>query len=60
MTWTCLFGLHRPSTVSIARAASGFRALCESCGAALERSQEGRWSPAPPLAARPLHGRRSA
>jgi hypothetical protein len=58
MAWGCIFGSHRPSSVSVARSASGLRALCNGCGLPLERSQEGRWTPALPLAAQPIRSRR--
>jgi hypothetical protein len=60
MAWFCIFGAHRPSTVSVARTASGLRALCDGCGLPLERSKEGRWAPAPPLAAQTTGNRRQA
>jgi len=60
MAWSCIFGSHRPSSVSVARTASGLRALCDGCGLPLERSEKGRWTPAPPLAAQAKRETREA
>ena len=51
MSLRCLIGAHRPSLVSILKAKGrGWVALCDGCGARLERTDEGRWSVSKPLA----------
>jgi hypothetical protein len=45
----CLFGVHRPSPVSMARRGHAFVALCDQCARPLERSSEGRWVASEPL-----------
>lgn len=45
----CVFGLHRPSLVSVARKDRRLEALCEGCGSPLERAENGRWAASIPL-----------
>lgn len=55
MSFSCLFGWHRPSLSSIRRKGSGYVSLCESCARPLERPEQGRWVASEPLDARPSH-----
>ncbi len=48
----CLFRVHRPMLTSITRRQDRYTALCDSCGLPIERSEEGRWTAAEPLATR--------
>jgi hypothetical protein len=52
MSLRCFFGAHRPMLASIIRREQGFSALCDDCALPLERTDEGRWTPAVPLATR--------
>lgn len=56
----CVFGLHRPSLVSVARKGRRLEALCEGCGSGLERAENGRWTAAIPLVAQAEPLRKSA
>jgi hypothetical protein len=49
MSLRCFFGVHRPLLTSIKRRELGFSALCDDCALPLERSDDGRWTPAAPL-----------
>jgi hypothetical protein len=50
MSLRCYFGVHRPLLTSILRRGTGFVALCDSCSMPLQRSEEGGWKAAEPLA----------
>ena len=41
--------MHRPSLGSILRKKTGYIALCDGCGAPLQRREDGRWGPCEPL-----------
>jgi hypothetical protein len=45
----CLFGRHRPMLTSILSRDGGFTALCDDCGAPIERVDGGRWTQSQPL-----------
>lgn len=47
---SCIFGKHRVSLNSIVRRSWGYTALCERCGQPLERTADGHWREAEPLA----------
>jgi hypothetical protein len=49
MSLLCLFGRHNPSLHSVARSATGYRALCDACARPLERTSSGRWYASEPL-----------
>jgi hypothetical protein len=51
MRWKCGLGLHTPSLITIARKRDRLHALCEGCGAPLERNAQGRWKTGRPLIA---------
>jgi len=51
MSLRCIFGLHRPSLTSVTRKGADLHALCEGCDIPLQKSEDGRWAPAQPLAA---------
>lgn len=44
MSLLCLLGRHRPMLTSILRREHGFSALCDHCGAPIEREEGGRWT----------------
>ena len=44
MSLLCLLGRHRPMLTSIIRREQGFSALCDHCGAPIERGDHGRWT----------------
>jgi hypothetical protein len=58
MSLRCLFGIHRPSPVSMARRGQGFIAHCEHCARPLERGPDGAWVASEPLDMSPEAGRR--
>jgi hypothetical protein len=58
MSLRCLFGVHRPSPVSMAKRGQGFIALCEQCARPLERTPEGAWVASEPLDLSPQPVRR--
>jgi hypothetical protein len=43
MSLLCLLGRHRPMLTSIIQRGRGFSALCDHCGAPIERGEGGRW-----------------
>jgi hypothetical protein len=47
MSLLCLLGRHRPMLTSIIQRHRGFSALCDHCGAPIERSEGGRWTHVP-------------
>ena len=47
MSLLCLLGRHRPMLTSIIQREHGFAALCDSCGAPIEREEGGRWTHVP-------------
>jgi hypothetical protein len=49
MSFRCLVAKHRPYLSSITRKTSGYAALCEGCGLPIERGEQGKWMPSPPL-----------
>lgn len=49
MSLICLFGVHRPSLVSIARRQQDLVGICENCARPLVKSGDGKWVAAPPL-----------
>ena len=49
----CLFGRHRPMLSSIIQRQHGFSALCDDCGAPIEREEGGRWTHAKALLSKP-------
>jgi hypothetical protein len=49
MSVRCLFGFHRPSTVSMLKRGTSVVAHCESCARPLERAADGRWLASEPL-----------
>jgi hypothetical protein len=49
MSLRCLFGLHRPSLISIIRRRHHYGALCEDCARPLQREESGRWVACEPL-----------
>jgi hypothetical protein len=49
MSIKCLFGVHQPSLSSIAKKATGYTALCESCARPLERQHGAAWRASDPL-----------
>jgi hypothetical protein len=49
MHLSCLFGRHRPMLNSIITKEHGFAALCDDCGAPIERRDDGRWIHCPAL-----------
>jgi len=44
MNLRCLLGRHRPMLTSIIPRDRGFVALCDGCGAPIERDEGGRWA----------------
>lgn len=51
MSLRCLLNVHRPMLTSIVRKTDHFTALCDDCGAIIQRSDESRWARSEPLAA---------
>ena len=49
----CLFGRHRPMLTSIVPREHGFSALCDDCGAQIERREGRRWTHAQALLSKP-------
>jgi hypothetical protein len=49
MSLLCLLGRHRPMLTSIIQRGRGFSALCDHCGAPIERDPSRRWVNATPL-----------
>jgi hypothetical protein len=52
MSLLCLLGRHRPMLTSIIQREHGFAALCDHCGAPIERGEGGRWTHVPGAASR--------
>jgi hypothetical protein len=52
MSFSCLFGRHRPMLASIIKRQNGYAALCDDCGLPIERAENGRWHGAEPLVSR--------
>jgi hypothetical protein len=52
MSLLCLLGRHRPMLTSIIQRGRGFSALCDHCGAPIERGEGGRWTHVAPLGSR--------
>jgi len=52
MRLQCLFLRHRPMLTSIVERGGGFAALCDDCGALIERRAGGRWTQAQGLLSR--------
>jgi hypothetical protein len=50
MSLRCLLNVHRPMLTSIVRRPDRFTALCDECGALIERSDDSRWAKSEPLA----------
>lgn len=44
MTFRCLLFRHRPMLTSVVRREGGYSALCDYCGALIERGDHGRWT----------------
>jgi hypothetical protein len=53
MTLLCLFLRHRPMLNSIVVREDRFTALCDRCGAPIERNTARRWVSPAPLTTRP-------
>jgi hypothetical protein len=49
MSLRCLLGRHRPMLTSIISRGESYAALCDDCGAPIERSEGGRWTNSEPL-----------
>jgi hypothetical protein len=47
MSLLCLLGRHRPMLTSIIQRHRGFSALCDHCGAPIERREGARWTHVP-------------
>jgi hypothetical protein len=52
MRLRCLFLRHRPMLTSIVEREGGFAALCDDCGAPIERRADGPWTRAQGLLSR--------